>query len=190
MSAFCHWSTVDTSTGEINFLQLHCGFCGNEMISGLSHFGDHGYYCNDCDVSEVYDNFEGLKETRPLKADVYRNLQRDCFSVRSRETENYGEVIDHATVVFISPAEFVVQPKGRERVLEERRKNVHAFIRGRVTMNARYPDIKMSAIPMKQITYHPYERGEFYCLSNNKGIDEADWALVTMEGVFVSEDEV
>ena len=57
--------------------------------------------------------------------EVYYNLHKKCLSVRKR-----GLVIDHVSSILLKNAEFVVQPAGRKRVVKEKRKNVHAYIRG------------------------------------------------------------
>lgn len=62
-----------------------------------------------------------------LKADVYWNLHQKCYSVKVA-----GRVVCHAAAVLLSDVEFVVQPAGREKVLREKRKNVHGFLRGTV----------------------------------------------------------
>jgi hypothetical protein len=67
-----------------------------------------------------------------MKVDVYYNLHKHTFSIRSRESEGYGCIVGHSdNVVIISP-EFVVRQAGREKVLRTKQKNVHAFVRGHV----------------------------------------------------------
>ena len=69
----------------------------------------------------------------PQRVEVYRNLHKNCYSVRALTGENKGRVIDHVRSITLKDATFVVQPAGRDRVLREKRKNVHAFVRGYVT---------------------------------------------------------
>jgi len=68
-----------------------------------------------------------------MRVEVYRNLHKNCFSVRALSGENKGRVIDHVQSIMLKDATFVVQPAGRKRVLQEQRKNVHAFVRGTTT---------------------------------------------------------
>lgn len=74
-----------------------------------------------------------------MKADVYRCLKdhKDTWSVRSRETEDYGIVRCHTDWVLMKDVEFVVQDAGRARAINEEARNVHAFARGRVLYTAR-----------------------------------------------------
>tara|TARA_Y100001938_G_C8078582_1_gene427678 strand:- start:110 stop:565 length:456 start_codon:yes stop_codon:yes gene_type:complete len=69
-----------------------------------------------------------------MRVEIYLNLhktrQEGCtvYSVRSMETRR---VIKHLMGdFFIDKAQFIVSKAGRDRVLKEQRKNVHAFIRG------------------------------------------------------------
>jgi len=54
---------------------------------------------------------------------IYRNLHTKNFSVRYK-----GKVIDHVNSAILIGCTFNVSEKGRQRVLKERRKNVHATI--------------------------------------------------------------
>ena len=62
-----------------------------------------------------------------MKVEVYFNLHKKLFSVRSVAT---GRVMFHTYEVCIDNPKFVVRKAGRDKVLRERKKNVHAFVRG------------------------------------------------------------
>lgn len=68
-----------------------------------------------------------------MKADVYWDVRRRLYSVRVG-----GKVIAKASTVVLTqedePVRFVVQPGGRQRVLDTGRKN--AFVRGQVALYA------------------------------------------------------
>lgn len=115
-----------------------------------------------------------------IRADVYHNLNLDSLSIRSRERHNYGRVVAYADSVMVEPADFIVQPAGRRRVVETGRRNVHAFVRG-VTMkyDPETPD------GWTHVTYNPFERGEFYRTETGDAIDSAHQAVVTVDGVYV-----
>ncbi len=65
-----------------------------------------------------------------MRVDVYFNLHRRLFSVRALEGEYKGRVIGHVDKCAIQDAKFVVSEAGRQRVIHEGVKNVHAYIRG------------------------------------------------------------
>jgi len=85
------------------------------------------------------------------KVDVYWNLHRNCYSVRARTGSR--RVIAHTDHVVLSDVQLVVKQSGRNRVLKELRKNVHAVLRG--TWGGDMGD------NMVAITYDPYKYPTF-----------------------------
>lgn len=65
-----------------------------------------------------------------MKVFVYFNLHKKCFSVKALEGENKGRVIAHTHDIRILAPSFKVSEAGRQRVLRERKKNVHAGVVG------------------------------------------------------------
>lgn len=91
-----------------------------------------------------------------MRVKVYYNLHKKVFSVVSLERgESYGKVIAHQAEVFLSNAEFKVSEAGRQRVLREQRKNVHAFVTGNLEGNL---ILDGSAVA---VTYNPYKYSSF-----------------------------
>lgn len=82
---------------------------------------------------------------------VYRNLHKGCWSVRDCGT---GLVIMHCDVVHLMHARGVVSEAGRQRVIMERRKNVHAFLEG---MLCKLDDVR----DRRKVTYNPYKHDRF-----------------------------
>ena len=87
--------------------------------------------------------------------EVYRNLQKKCWSVRQN-----GKVICHTDYITLKWSRFVVQPSGRSRVLKEKRKNVHAFVRG-FLCSPRDSDWT-PPFSWEYVKYNPYKAGSFY----------------------------
>ena len=83
---------------------------------------------------------------------VYRNLARDSYSVMAMEGPDKGRVVAWAKEVFLDDVKFVVRESGRQRVLNERRKNVHAFVDGKLTSDQPVWDIDETV----RVRYNPY----------------------------------
>ena len=128
-----------------------------------------------------------------VPVDVYRNLHKNTWSIRSRTT---GRVIAHADNVVVKNVKFVVQPAGRQRVLDEERKNVHAFVRGRIS-----PITTDGVIPMLtrvaytvQVKYNPYilepdqRAGHFYEVDTEETVGEAPIVVLDTKGAWIRED--
>jgi hypothetical protein len=132
------------------------------------------------------------------QVEVYRNLHKDCWSVRDSKTRL---VISHVDYIHLQNATLVVRPAGREKVLREKRKNVHAFIKGTVAacpknsgqMNCRYIEsFEMPRSPVlsvscpntdaKQITYNPYRNESFVLQPTGKPITHADHVYLNNQG--------
>lgn len=82
-----------------------------------------------------------------LKVFVYFNLHKKVWSVRHK-----GKVIAHLQSLCLHNAQFKVSQAGRLRVIQEKRKNVHAGVYG--TISAR-EDHKLIQVETP-VTYNPY----------------------------------
>ena len=101
-----------------------------------------------------------------MKVFVYRNLHKNCWSVKALEGENKGRVIHHAQNVVLSECTFKVSEAGRQRVLRERSKNVHAGVVGQL-VRINTGDVYMPhSMP---ITYNPYKYSTFVNV-NDEGV--------------------
>jgi hypothetical protein len=88
----------------------------------------------------------------------YWNLHRGQWSIRYR-----GKVIDRRPEVTLWGVEFRVGEGGRQRVLRERRKNVHAYAAamnvGTISARTFCDDIDGG---WRQVKYNPFRAGFFY----------------------------
>lgn len=112
-----------------------------------------------------------------MRVSVYFNLHRKLYSVRAEEGPLRGRVVAHATDVLILAPIFLVSQAGRARVLRERKKYVHAYVRGHMmgmTGSVLYPSLPPSfdvPLPDESIsatrkyghpfTYNPYRTCSF-----------------------------
>ena len=83
------------------------------------------------------------------KVFVYKNLHKDCWSVKQD-----GLVKAHTEEVRMWDCAFQVNAKGRQKVLDEQRKNVHAGIKGYIDNDQQVP----SGV---EVTYNPYKYDSF-----------------------------
>ena len=82
---------------------------------------------------------------------VYWNFHRKCYSVQQNRL-----VIGHTDCISLVDVRFHVSEAGRQRVLKERKKNVHAYAIGTINIPEDvYWDVK--------IQYNPYQHKSF-CL--------------------------
>ena len=103
-----------------------------------------------------------------IRVHVYYNLHKKCLSVRQR-----GKVIDHTSMSSVKYAPFHVQRAGRKSVLNEKRKNVHAYVSGERVAVASYDSSS------ERITYNPYKNKTFVSVETGLPVHKKDIVTIT-----------
>lgn len=111
-------------------------------------------------------------QNQPVKCFVYFNLHKKCFSVKALQGANKGKVIMHTDAISIAMPEFKVQEAGRQRVLREKRKNVHAGVVGYIK------DQDHIALTDRKVSYNPYKMGSFYTTDDQQPISKGNIAVL------------
>ena len=96
-----------------------------------------------------------IKKNRPVY--VYKNLHKDCWSIKQ-----HGLVKAHipqGETIGLWDCYFHVDRKGREKVLREKKKNVHAFVKGYL-QDAEWM-IEYPQGTAVEVTYNPYKYETF-----------------------------
>jgi hypothetical protein len=107
-----------------------------------------------------------------MKVAVYFNLHKNIFSVQSREKESYGRVIDHVESVVLEAPTFVVRQAGRKKVIEEKKKNVHAFVVGTIAQG-------VETLSKEEIvTYNPYKYTSFVKEDTREKVSSAEYSVI------------
>jgi hypothetical protein len=109
-----------------------------------------------------------------LKVKVYYNLHRKCLSVQDAKTRL---VIAHVPEIALEWAAFKVSEAGRQRVLREKKKNVHAFVLGIVAE----PIFGSNAYP-DTVTYNPYKYESFVRIRDDRATPVTCAAAVHIKG--------
>ncbi len=89
-----------------------------------------------------------------MKKRVYFNLHKRLFSVQEKVNGQW-KVIGHTDDITLYNVTFKVSEAGRQRVLREKKKNVHAFVEGTLS-----PSPLQCHSPLT-IRYNPYKSGSF-----------------------------
>lgn len=100
-------------------------------------------------MKPVANTYEGqlalLNPEKPVRC--YRNLHTGLWSVKQ------GVVRFHTSEIVLTNAKFIVNETGRQRVLREQRKNVHAYVVGYI-----YPSVSFIG---EEVYYNPYTCSNF-----------------------------
>lgn len=115
-------------------------------------------------IVEVYKN---LTKSRQAKSTVY--------SIRDAKTK---KVINWSSAFTLKNVTFHVNEKVRQRVIANKRKEVHAWVKGELLMYDILPNLR------RKITYDPYKDMVFHFHSGKK-IENASICSFTPHGVYV-----
>lgn len=106
----------------------------------------------NCYKKDHHENMALMIDVKiPVK--VYFNLHKRCWSVMQKNKVRF-----HTDYIVLENCTFEVSSKGREKVLREKRKNVHAFVVGHIVQPSRLHDVYY----MEVVTYNPYVSSSFY----------------------------
>lgn len=89
------------------------------------------------------------------KVFVYWNLHKKCWSVRDIKTR---KVIEHLQELSLIDCEFKVSEAGRQRVIREKRKHVHAGVVGCLVSRGACEYYRRIG---KEVFYNPYKTETF-----------------------------
>jgi len=133
-------------------------------------------------------NAMSMDQLQGRRVFVYKNLHENCWSVRDKES---GHVVAHADRVELSQVQLKVGAAGRERVLREQSKNVHAglegnlqtlqlkgfpgqrYTHGQATADAKAPEL---------VTYNPYKYSSFVIKADETPVFQANRAVLENDG--------
>lgn len=118
-----------------------------------------------------------LEMSKPQKVFVYRNLTKNCWSVRDCST---SLVIEHRDFCVIVGAAFKVSAAGRERVRRSGHKSVHAGVEGWLV-----PGYE-PALPFdEEVTYDPYKHMSFVRKASGRAVKSAAVVWMQYPKVFI-----
>jgi hypothetical protein len=122
---------------------------------------------------------------RNLPVRVFKNLKHGCYSIMQR-----GMIRASARQVRLCDVEFRVREAGRQRMLREKRKNVHAFAVGRL-VDYVHPSDTRSIEPMtgRGAFYDPYRFPTFVDGETQAPVTEVSVAQFDEDGVIYCLDD-
>lgn len=115
------------------------------------------------------ENKDGRSVTEGQLVRVYKNLNReDCFSIQDKKSKL---VLGYASSVRLSHVKYIVGESARQRVLRDKRRNVHAYCEGYIVSTG-------ESIPEGAATgyYNPYNTALFINEETKQPIHETEIA--------------
>lgn len=115
---------------------------------------------------------------------VYRNLNNGRMSLQAKIDKSW-KVVGHVTDCVIADVKFKVQDSGRQRVIREKRKNVHAW--GEGTLLGQFDETIFAPI---DLSYNPYTDETFKQRHTDNAITTCKYLVVRDNRVQVSPDAI
>lgn len=111
------------------------------------------------------------------KFKIYRNLHKNCFSVLKYVKEKKGyRLHEHITDAVLYDVETKVSETGRQKVIREKQKNVHAFL-----LCSHYTPLSepLNTSDYTEVYYNPYKQSSF--TANNQPIQSCSSLILTTQ---------
>ena len=115
-----------------------------------------------------------------MRVFVYWNLHKNVWSVKALEGAQRGRVVGHHKQVLLANATGRVSEAGRQRVLREQRKNVHAGIVGELVHTG-----AEGYFPGLPVTYNPYKYQSFVYKDTEEAYTGSQFAYMDNKKVTV-----
>lgn len=118
-----------------------------------------------------------------MKVFVYYNLHRKIWSIKALEGPRKGRVIQHSRYIVLTDVKGKVSEAGRQRVLREDRKNVHAGLVGDWTGLGNHAHLNKDSRP---VTYNPRKYSTVVYADDETPFDGAGIAVLAGRNVWVN----
>ena len=114
---------------------------------------------------------------------VYYNLHKHVFSCKNKKTGLVNKDL-YSTSLKLSNCQFKVSEAGRQRVLKEKRKNVHAGIVGEITAHNIVEPTPDDLNGFYELTYNPYKYDSFVVKSTGAKVEGASQVYLFNKRIF------
>lgn len=112
---------------------------------------------------------------------VYFNFHKKMISVQAKVNGSW-KVVKYVEDILLKNVKFKVSEAGRQRVIKNKRKNVHAYVYGEVIESLPHP---MNLI-FNSVNYNPYKMERFQV--QNQYVDRADFVMINGCRVYAAND--
>lgn len=112
-----------------------------------------------------------------MKVRIYFNLHKKLFSLQHRTPKGW-RLWKHVDNVALHFPTFIVNERGRQRVLRDRRKNVHAFVEGTLTA-----PMYVDQDDLTSVSYDPYKGNAFVVKNSGVAVMNGRYLIGTIDSV-------
>jgi hypothetical protein len=118
-----------------------------------------------------------IDSSKPVR--VFKNSKHGCYNIMQN-----GKIKASAKQIWLKDVEFLVRESGRQRMLRERRKNIHAYVVGELLDFVHPEDAKtLARLEGRNATYNPYRFSSFVDRETEAPLKTANMAQLDERGV-------
>lgn len=109
-------------------------------------------------IDNIIIPYKGRKIATHRYVRIYRNLNGGNYSIKQDE-----QVVAHTPQIMLHDCKFLVSELGQARARRDKRRNVHACIRGKISLKGGMGTTARATDFPARITYNPFEDEGFMC---------------------------
>jgi hypothetical protein len=116
---------------------------------------------------------------------IYRNLHKQEYTVQHYIKGKGWRKLTGAKNIVCKNVSFKVYESGRQKVINERRKNVHAYVLADTFYETNSPTVSLEYITgvRGSATYNPYKYSGFVERDTERLVQSAEYAVLSQEGI-------
>lgn len=126
---------------------------------------------------QTFHSYKGRSITDGQRIKVYFNLHNKKYSAVALDGLDKGHVLGHFDEVVLDYVNFVVSEAGRQRVLRENKKNVHAYAVGSWRKGR-----DLNFFSASKLRYNPYKMSQFH--AEETPVTKADGVYLGHRGLY------
>lgn len=144
-------------------------YCGNDVFK--RRINNHALWgIKMANKKILFEYGKNMHELIGKRVFIYWNLHKNVWSIKCKKT---GLVLGHTKCVYLKDCKYKVSESGRQRVLKEKRKNVHAGVEGYISYN----EFRFSK-EHGAMTYNPYKYDSFIDRDSKQPLFTSDTAYM------------
>ena len=119
---------------------------------------------------------------------AYRNLHTGGFSIK-----NKGKVCEHADMFIMINAEFRVSKAGRKRAIDQKQRNVHAYVVADNYESYDFDDDRVMSIGVNifnndlftEVTYNPFHLSSFVTIDTKVPVEKSEFIVALQDKIYI-----
>lgn len=130
-------------------------------------------------------SFKGRKVIENQKVYAFWNLHLNVFSLQANVKDGEKRrnlVLAHGNNIILTDCKFIVRKSGREKVIRDKQKNIHAFVKGEYKGSAK--PYQFGKNELSEAYYNPYKQDCFTDKKTGEKLEKASIVLLIDKKIY------